>query len=456
MDVITLFSLIATNPLSKRTINKLIEKDESGKARLERLLEDYANNGEISSEFKIIYRLIKLGLKVFGGDEKELRENLKNAYWRRGFVSVLQGITDFGIRKPFVPGAPFLVVWDFTYACNLHCKHCYSTAGKPWKDELSTQEALKTVDILADAGITALAFSGGEPLIRKDFFEVASYAAKQGMFVAVATNGTMITRDVAEKMKKCGVGYVQISLDGTKETHEKFRGIKGIYEKVVEGIINAKDAGLITCISTTATKINANDILAIMDLAEELEVEWFTLYNFIPVGRGSFEIDLKPEEKEELLKELWRRLKTKKKVNFVSTAPYYARVALQEESEIAPTHFYNPKLKGKSKRLAEFIGGCGCGRFYIAMRANGNIEPCVFFPLKLANIKDFGSGDDFLKFWRENKVLEDLRNKDKIEVCGKCKYRYVCGGCRARAYAYFKDYLAPDPGCIIAAKMIGR
>jgi len=136
--------------------------------------------------------------------------------------------------------------------------------------------------------------------------------------------------------------------------------------------------------------------------------------------------------------------------------PYYARVALQEESEIVPTHFYNPKLKGKSKRLAEFIGGCGCGRFYIAMRANGNIEPCVFFPLKLANIKDFGSGDDFLKFWRENKVLEDLRNKDKIEVCGKCKYRYVCGGCRARAYAYFKDYLAPDPGCIIAAKMIGR
>ncbi len=456
MDVIALFSLIATNPLSKRTINKLIEKDESGKARLEKFLEDYANNGEISSEFKIIYRLIKLGLKVFGGDEKELREKLKNAYWRRGFVSVLRGIADFGIRKPFVPGAPFLVVWDFTYACNLHCKHCYSTAGKPWKDELDTQEALKAVDILADAGVTILAFSGGEPLIRKDFFEVASYAAKQGMFVAVATNGTMITRDVAEKMKECGVGYVQISLDGTKETHEKFRGIKGIYEKVVEGIINAKDAGLTTCISTTATKINANDILAIMDLAEELGVDWFMLYNFVPVGRGSFEIDLTPEEKEELLKELWRRLKTKKKVNFASTAPYYARVALQEESEVVPTHFYNPKLKGKLKSLAEFIGGCGCGRFYIAMRANGNIEPCVFFPLKLANIKDFSNGDDFLKFWRENKILEDLRNKDKIEICGKCKYRYVCGGCRARAYAYFKDYLAPDPGCIIAAKAIER
>jgi len=90
------------------------------------------------------------------------------------------------------------------------------------------------------------------------------------------------------------------------------------------------------------------------------------------------------------------------------------------------------------------------------MKANGDIEPCVFFPLKLANIKDFTSGDDFLRFWRENKDLEKLRNKDEIEVCGKCRYRYVCGGCRARAYAYFKDYMKPDPGCKVAVRTIER
>ena len=316
---------------------------------------------------------------------------------------------------------------------------------------MSTEEALKAVDVLADAGVTALAFSGGEPLIRKDFFEISSYAAKRGMFVAVATNGTMITRDVAEKMKEYGVGFVQISLDDKKEALEQFRGIRGIYDRVVEGIINAKDAGLITCISTTATKVNYQDIPAVMDLAEKLGVECFMLYNFISTGRGSFEIDLTPEESKtgKLLRELWRRLKATG-INSMSTAPYYARIAIQEESEVIPTHFYNLKLEGKLRRLADFIGGCG--RFYIAMKANGNIEPCVFFPLKLANIRDFSNGSDFLRFWRENDVLEKLRDKDRIEVCGKCRYRYVCGGCRAKAYAYFKDYLASDPGCVVAAR----
>ncbi len=452
MDTVTLFSLIASNPISKRIIKKLLEKD-GDTTKLEKMLKAYANGESIDKEFKIVYSLIKHGLKVFGGNENDLKERLKDTYWRRGFASVLRGIIDFGIRKPFVPGSPFLIVWDITYACNLRCKHCYSTAGKPWRDELNTEEALKAVDILADAGVTAIAFSGGEPLIRKDFFDIASYASKKGMFVAVATNGTMITKEVAKKLKESGVGFVQISIDGKEGTHEKFRGIKGINDKDIRGIINSKEAELITCISTTAAKLNECDIVEMMDIAEELEVEWFMLYNFIPTGRGGFEIDLSPEKKEKLLRELWKRLKTTG-INFMSTAPYYARIAIQEESDIVPTHFYNPKLEGKLKILSEFIGGCGCGRFYVAMRANGNIEPCVFFPLKLANIKDFKNGEEFLKFWKENKILRDLRDKDRIEICGNCRYKYVCGGCRARAYAYFKDYMKPDPGCIIAAKLI--
>ena len=195
-------------------------------------------------------------------------------------------------------------------------------------------------------------------------------------------------------------------------------------------------------------KLNAHNIPAVMGLTEELGVEWFMLYNFIPTGGRSFEIDLTPEEKEELLRELWRRLKTTG-INFMSTAPYYARITTQEESETIPTHFYNPKLEGRLRRLADFIGGCGCGRFYIVMKANGDRKPCVFFPLKLANIRDFSNGSDFLRFWRENDALEKLRDKDRIEVCGKYKFRCVCGGCRAGAYAYFKDYLAPDPDVLL-------
>ncbi len=454
--MVEFFGHVVGNPLTRMAIKRTLKRDRDGVTKLEKFLLAYANDEDIRGlEFKAIKKIIDAGLKAFGDENAErlLKERLRDAYWRRGFISVLRGLAEFGVRKPFVPGAPFLIVWDVTYACNLRCKHCYSTAGKPWKDELKTQEALKAIEVLADAGVTAIAFSGGEPLIRRDFFELAKAVRDHGMFVALATNGTLLNKENVRKLKDLGVWFVQISLDGTKETHEAFRGIEGIYDKVVEGIKNCVEAGLITCISTTATKLNYRDIPKVMDLAEELGVQWFMLYNFIPVGRGSFEIDLSAEEKEKLLRELWNRLKSTG-INFMSTAPYYARVAVQEESNVVPTHFYNANLPGKLKVLSEFIGGCGCGRFYLAMRANGNIEPCVFFPLKLANIKDFENGDDFLEFWKSNGILEDLRNKDKIEICGECRYRYVCGGCRARAYAYFRDYLKPDPGCIIAHKRL--
>ena len=140
--------------------------------------------------------------------------------------------------------------------------------------------------------------------------------------------------------------------------------------------------------------------------------------------------------------------KTRKKINVLSTAPEFARVALQQESveeeKIVPTHFYNPKLAGQLVDLAEFIGGCGAGRFYMSMRANGDLQPCVFLPVKVGNIRE----DDFEEMWKHNKILEELRNKDILHGCETCEFRYTCGGCRARAYAYTGDYLAPDPGCI--------
>ncbi len=452
--MIEFFSLVLNNPITKRAIKHTLKKDDDGVVKLDKYLQAYAMGIDLKSlEFKALKKLIETGLKAFGGDEKLLMERLRDGYWRRGFISVLRGLVDFGVLKPFVPGSPFLIVWDVTYRCNLRCKHCYSTAGKPWSDELDTEKAKRSIDILADAGVTSIAFSGGEPLMRKDFFELAKTVNDYGMFVSLATNGTLLNKETVKKLKECGVWFVQISLDGTKEAHEAFRGIKGIYDKVIEGIKNCVDEGLITCISTTATTVNYTDVVKVMDLAEELGVQWFMLYNFIPVGRGDFEMDLNAEQRERLLRELWSRFKATG-INFMSTAPYYARIALQEESDVVPTHFYNPRLEGQLKVLSEFIGGCGCGRFYLAMRSNGNIEPCVFFPLKLANILDFKDGDDFLDFWRNNKVLRELRNKDLIEVCGECRYRYVCGGCRARAYAYYKDYLKPDPGCIIACKRI--
>ena len=401
---------------------------------------------------KAISGILKTGSSVFGVNTQQMKEKFSDPSWRKGLASVLTGIARFGVQKPFVSGAPFLVVWDITYACNLKCKHCYANAGKALKDELTTEEAKQVIDKLDHASVPIIAFSGGEPLVRKDIFELTKYAHDKGIYVAVATNGTLITKNKARKMKEAGIQFTQISLDGASaKTHDSFRGIDGVYEKTIQGIKNCVNEGFFVDIAATATKYNYKEAPKIMDLCEELGVNWLMAYNFVPTGRGKFisENDLSPDEREQVLKDLWEKLKNGGKVSVLSTAPQFARVALQAEidldKKIVPTHFANPSLSGKLVGLAEFIGGCGCGRFYCAIRPNGNIEPCVFFPLTVGNIKE----DDFEDLWINNSVLKDLRNKDILKGnCGKCDYRYYCGGCRARAYGYTGDYSAPDPGCI--------
>ncbi len=447
------------NPIVRSILKSMsvyCEKDE--KNRIEVAIELYTGKRKDAClacrvAEKIVRRVLVKGGEAFGLSEEEVKEKFKDAYWAKALASTVKGIAYFGVRRPFTAGAPYQVVWDVTTACNLRCKHCYSTSGKKREDEMDTKQAKKAIDIMARAGVTILAFSGGEPLVRPDIFELTRYAADKGMYVAMATNGTLITREMARKMKEAGIQFVQISLDGaTPEVHDEFRGVKGAFERTVRGIKNCVEEGFFVEVSTTATHFNYRQIPEIIDLCEELGVNWFMVFNFVPTGRGKFiiENDLTPEEREELLKMLWNRSKNSK-VQILSTAPQFARVALQQEEKmegdselIMPTHFYNPKLHGQLINLAEFIGGCGAGRFYLAMEPNGDLQPCVFFPLKIGNIFE----DDFEEVWRYNKVLEELRNKDIIKKCGSCKYRYYCGGCRARAYGYFGDYLMPDPGCI--------
>lgn len=444
----------ATRTLLKG-MSKYCEKD--GKNRIEVAVELYTGQREdacLSCKLteKMIAKVLKKGAEAFGLTEEELKKKFSDPYWAKGLSSTIRGIAEFGVRKPFTSGAPFQIVWDVTYACNLHCKHCYATAGKPWKDELTTEEAKRAIDIFDRAGVTIIAFSGGEPLVRPDIMELARYAADKGIYVAMATNGTLITKKKAREMKEAGVQFVQISLDGLDaKTHDEFRGVKGAFDKTVQGIKNAVAEGFFVEISTTVTRYNYKQLPDIIQFGEDLGANWFMAYNFVPTGRGKeiFEMDLSPDEREEAIKMLWGELSKGRKINVLSTAPQFARVALQQEEEenekIVPTHFYNPKLAGQLVDLAEFIGGCGAGRFYMSMRANGDLQPCVFFPLKVGNILE----DDFEELWKKNEVLSNLRNKDILEgFCGKCDYRYYCGGCRARAYAYTGDYLAPDPGCI--------
>jgi len=456
----TLHVLRATigNPAARKILNSIsCYCEKCQKNRIEIALELYTNerkNACLKCKLaeKAVSGIIKSGSKAFGTNSNEIKEKFKNPSWRKALANVLSGIGRFGIQKPFVPGAPFLVVWDVTYACNLNCKHCYANAGKPLHNELTTKEAKQVIDKLERACVPVVAFSGGEPLVRKDIFELTKYAHDKGIYVAIATNGSLITKNKAKEMKMAGIEFTQISLDGASaETHESFRGIEKVFEKTIQGIKNCVNEGFFVNIATTATKYNYEEIPKIIDLCEEIGVNWFMAYNFVPTGRGKFitENDLTPVEREELLNSLWNRLKKGENVNVLSTAPQFSRVALQAEikkkEKIIPTHFFNLTLSEELINLSEFIGGCGCGRFYCAIRPNGKIEPCVFFPLELGNIKE----DDFEELWNNNHLLKELRNKDKLEGnCGKCDYRYYCGGCRARAYGYTGNYLASDPGCI--------
>ena len=223
-------------------------------------------------------------------------------------------------------------MWDFTHKCNLACKHCYSNSGAVQEEELTTKQALAVVDQVADAGVTALAFSGGEPLTRSDFFEVAKYAADRGLYVSVASNGTLLTKANVQKLKESKVNYLDVSIDGSSaKSHDDFRGVPGTFDKAIAGLKNCVEADLCVCIATTVGKKNMEELPEIIDLAEEIQAERFTYFNFIPTGRGKahFDQDLSAQEREKVLLYLLNRMSAGCKTTILATAPQLARVALQ-------------------------------------------------------------------------------------------------------------------------------
>lgn len=450
------------NPISRRLL-RWVSKRNEGSSKLEVALKKYVGeNVKLSVQERLAYWIVKLALdkasQSFEVSKEQLVESLKSPLVRRGISNVLEGIGYYGVRRPQTTAAPFLIVWNFTKQCNLRCKHCYENAGpRPAPDELTTEEAKKAIDEFAEAGVVALSFSGGEPLMRKDFFEVAKYAADKEFYVSVATNGTLITEKIAQKMKDVGVQYVEISLDGFEKTHDEFRGIPGAWRRSVEGIKNCVKVGLDTGVATTATHYNLKEIPKLAEFVEkELHVRRFIVFNFIPVSRGKEIIsqDLTPKEREELLDFLYSKLiDTNCKLDTFSTAPQYAVTSFKFAfGPVIATHFTNKAameaLQGRTKSLTEFIGGCGAGRLYCGMEPNGDIEPCVFIPIKVGNIRE----QRLVDIWRNSPVLKRIRNRDIFKGCGECKYKYICGGCRARAYAYFNDLQGPDPGCSINEK----
>ncbi|HAJ27586.1 MAG TPA: 12,18-didecarboxysiroheme deacetylase, partial [Syntrophus sp. (in: bacteria)] len=197
-----------------------------------------------------------------------------------------------------------VIVWNMTRRCNLRCIHCYSSSQNiDYPDELTTEEARTMIRDLATFGAPVLLFSGGEPLMRKDLPDLTQYAVDQGMRAVISTNGTLITKEKAALFRKIGLSYVGISLDGTRATHDFFRGVSGAFDRTMKGLRNCQEAGIKVGVRFTVNRHNVADVPAIFDLLEEENIPRCCFYHLVYAGRGSklVEEDLDHEETRRLL-----------------------------------------------------------------------------------------------------------------------------------------------------------
>jgi len=504
MDAVenALFS-VTVNPLLKSLISRFDKECEKDGSLLLNSLKDFL--GEPTSlcpschhiSRKIAKPLYELGSRFLHVDKEFMRSQFLNSQygeaWFRGFGLMMKGVEKYGVRVPFTPAGPFEIVWNFTYQCNLKCKHCYEDAGSRKSGELSTEEAKQVLDILsriAGIGLPALSFSGGEPLARKDFLEIAAYAKKRVGYVSIASNGTLLTKDVASKLRDVGIDYVEISIDGaTPQVHNEFRGIPGAFERALQGVKNSLEMGLDTCIATVLHRDNLAELEKLLGLTKELGAR-FMHFNYIPTGRAKayVELDLTPEERLHVLETIGKEIvglylqskeeklkygESKIKVDrFFSTCPQYASVTKELSRKHGDTFMVEAHYAAKKgiENVANFLGGCGAGRLYCCLEPNGNIKPCVFFPTKEDTVLGNILKDNFDDIWDSHPLLWKLRVRENLEDyvingeqvgCGSCPDKYICGGCRARAYSYFNGNVTkPDIGCIhnkpLWEKMVGN
>jgi len=350
-----------------------------------------------------------------------------------------------------------VVFWNLTDRCNLSCTHCYGSSGpeRTTEGELTTTEALGVIDDLADTGVPLILFSGGEPLLRGDIWELARHARSRGLKMALSTNGTLITREAAREIKACGIEYAGISLDGAKaETHDRFRNSPGAFERAIGAFAACREAGLRCGVRVTLTKENCRELGELVDLALSLGASRFCLYWLVPAGRGSesyARLQLDRDDVVEALGLLYRRAKETDPaaMEFLTVDAPQDCIHLLASMETDGSE----DLADARGLLASLQGGCSAGTRVADIDAQGNVYPCQF-----ARSPEFCAGNvrdrPFGRIWTdpENPVLARFRDKQARfgGRCGTCTYRDLCGGgCRVRAHAAGGDFLAEDPFCYV-------
>lgn len=339
-------------------------------------------------------------------------------------------------------GFPAHPVWEVTTACNLRCIHCHASGGKRAADELTTAEARRLFDQLAEVSeFRMVAFTGGEPLVRDDLFELLAYSQALGFTNTLATNATLIDDAVARDLRRYGVVIGAVSLDGfDAATHDYVRNQPGAFEAALRGIRALHRAGIPLHINITAMEYNMDQLKPLMALVDELRTAILIMYQLVPVGRG------RRIEKAALDLGANERL-----IRFMAQAQSHLRAIMEP---VAGPQYWPFLLQragiasGPLLRLAETVfHGCAAGRGFVYIKPNGEVWPCPFIEVSCGNVRQ----TPFPTIWATSSIFRDLREREKRlqGQCGKCEYRRLCGGCRGRAWATTGDYLAEDPSCFI-------
>jgi Fe-coproporphyrin III synthase len=351
-----------------------------------------------------------------------------------------------------------VVVWNVTRRCNLKCVHCYAHAKDiSFENELTTHEGKKLLDDLSDFKVPVVLFSGGEPLVRKDLPELAEYAVQKGMRAVISTNGTLITSNMARVLKKIGLSYVGISLDGMEQINDRFRGVKGAFKSAVNGIRNCQEAGIKVGLRFTINKFNVDEIPNIFDLLEEMDIPRVCFYHLVYAGRGSNLVkdDLSHAETRktvDLIMDRTKRLHDQGKEKEVLTVdnhadgPYLYLRLLRE----------NPEQAKKVLELLRMNEGNNSGRGIGCVSWDGEVYADQFWRhYSFGNI----THRPFSEIWTDvsEPLLGKLKEK-KLHVkdrCAGCKWLDICGGnFRVRAEAFYGDVWAPDPACYLTDEEI--
>ncbi len=322
-----------------------------------------------------------------------------------------------------------MVAWEITRQCNLSCVHCRASAEYgPYEGEFTTEQCRRLIDNIASFSKPVVILTGGEPYLRDDIFDIAAYGDKKGLRMVLATNGTVVTDDIAKRTRESGIKRVSISLDGSDEkSHDDFRGVPGAFAGSLRGIEAFKRVGVEFQVNTTITRLNHHQIQDILRLAISLGAAAHHIFLLVPTGRARDMADqeITREDYEKTLHWFYEESFTSPIQLKATCAPHFYRIYHQRKKEM------KDKSKMPQSPLHTMTRGCMGGSSFCFISHTGQVQPCGFLEIDCGRIRE----KEFRDIWENSKVFNDLRDFRTYKgKCGRCEFLKVCGGCRARAY----------------------